>query len=204
MTLDLDGGAGSVMASVTATDGHPFWVPELGQWLPASDLRVGQLLQTAAGTYVQISALDRWTEPQRVHNLTINDIHTYYVLAGPSPVLVHNCGIALGMSEVDGNPLALQEFADKVNAKSYHDWPSQGDNWVSELKGYAKDGKTRIHFSLDGIDDPVAFAGRGKGVDPIFDGHATAWELNLVTSSKSAMSRTTFYRHGREVASPFE
>jgi hypothetical protein len=29
---------------------------------------------------------------QRVYNLTVSDIHTYYVLAGDQPVLVHNCG----------------------------------------------------------------------------------------------------------------
>lgn len=36
---------------------------------------------------------------QQVHNLTINNTHTYYVVAGESPVLTHNCpphGGALG------------------------------------------------------------------------------------------------------------
>ncbi|MFV2106053.1 hypothetical protein, partial [Micromonospora sp. LOL_015] len=32
----------------------------------------------------------QWSETRTVHNLTIDDIHTYYVLAGKTPVLVHN------------------------------------------------------------------------------------------------------------------
>ncbi|MEU3855609.1 hypothetical protein [Streptomyces sp. NPDC029554] len=37
-------------AKITATDGHPFWVPALHQWIEAGDLQAGQSLQTSAGT----------------------------------------------------------------------------------------------------------------------------------------------------------
>ncbi|MEU6263199.1 hypothetical protein [Saccharopolyspora shandongensis] len=33
-----------------------------------------------------------WTALQKVYNLTIDDTHTYHVLAGKTPVLVHNSG----------------------------------------------------------------------------------------------------------------
>ncbi|MCZ7414109.1 RHS repeat-associated core domain-containing protein [Streptomyces sp. WMMC897] len=92
VTIDLDGDRGEETASVTATDGHPFWVPELDEWLDATDLQSGQWLQTSAGTYVQITAVQRWTQQATVHNLTVSDLHTYYALAGATPVLVHNCG----------------------------------------------------------------------------------------------------------------
>ncbi|WP_327349859.1 polymorphic toxin-type HINT domain-containing protein [Streptomyces sp. NBC_01321] len=93
VTIDTDGKKGTKTAQVTATDGHPFWVPELGEWIKATDLHSGQWLQTSAGTYVQITAIERWTaQTAAVHNLTVSDLHTYYVLAGASPVLVHNCG----------------------------------------------------------------------------------------------------------------
>ncbi|MEU3455089.1 ricin-type beta-trefoil lectin domain protein [Micromonospora sp. NPDC006766] len=91
ITIDTDGEQGSKAAEVTATDGHPFWVPELGEWVDATDLHPGQWLRTSAGTYVQITAIDRWTVPQAtVHNLTVANLHTYYVVAGAVPVLVHN------------------------------------------------------------------------------------------------------------------
>ncbi|MGP4083501.1 hypothetical protein [Streptomyces sp. KR55] len=49
-------------------------------------------LQTAAGTWVQITAIDDAHRGQRVHNLTVEGQHTYFVLAGVSPLLVHNDG----------------------------------------------------------------------------------------------------------------
>ena len=50
------------------------------------------MLQTSAGTWVQITAIREWNATYTVHNLTIDDIHTYHVLAGDTPVLVHNAG----------------------------------------------------------------------------------------------------------------
>ncbi|MFI1356945.1 ricin-type beta-trefoil lectin domain protein [Streptomyces sp. NPDC020898] len=95
VTIDVDGAKGDAVASVTATDGHPVWVPALDEWVKATDLKSGQWLQTSAGTFVQVTAIERWTAQQTaVHNLTVNDLHTYYVLAGATPVLVHNCGDA--------------------------------------------------------------------------------------------------------------
>ncbi|MFD5750788.1 HYD1 signature containing ADP-ribosyltransferase family protein [Streptomyces sp. NPDC127033] len=91
VVIDTDGERGSKTAQVTATDGHPFWVPELAEWIDATDLRPGQWLRTGAGTLVQITAVERWTVPdETVYNLTVGDLHTYYVLAGETPVLVHN------------------------------------------------------------------------------------------------------------------
>ncbi|WP_018253668.1 RHS repeat-associated core domain-containing protein [Salinispora mooreana] len=93
VTIDTDGDRGSETAEITATDGHPFWVPELGEWIDATDLRSGQWLRTSSGTYVQITAIDRWDVLQAtVHNLTVANIHTYYVVAGTTQVLVHNTG----------------------------------------------------------------------------------------------------------------
>ncbi|MEV7525838.1 polymorphic toxin-type HINT domain-containing protein [Streptomyces sp. NPDC091371] len=91
VTIDTDGNADTATASATATDGHPFWVPELGEWVDATDLLPGTWLRTDSGAYVQITAVKRWTQQAKVHNLTVADLHTYYVLAGQTPVLVHNC-----------------------------------------------------------------------------------------------------------------
>ncbi|RKT02186.1 intein/RHS repeat-associated protein [Streptomyces sp. 3211.6] len=77
--------------SITATDHHPFWVPDLSEWVDATDLQSGEWLQTSTGTRVQISAVKRWTTSATVRNLTVADFHTYYVVAGSTPVLVHNC-----------------------------------------------------------------------------------------------------------------
>ncbi|RZE95662.1 polymorphic toxin-type HINT domain-containing protein [Streptomyces sp. SCA2-2] len=85
---------GEHTASVTATDSHPFSVPELNEWLDATDLDKGNWLQTSAGTRVQIMAVERTTVlDATVHNLTVAGGHTYYVVASSAAVLVHNCDL---------------------------------------------------------------------------------------------------------------
>src|SRR5690606_30636881 len=76
-----------------ATDNHPFWVAgDISKWVEAADLKPGMWLRTSVGTYVQVTAAEhRTTHSQRVHDLTIAKLHTYYVLAGETSVLVHNC-----------------------------------------------------------------------------------------------------------------
>jgi RHS repeat-associated protein len=90
ITVDLDGPVGIATDSLTATDNHPFWVPALHQWVEAGVLQPGTWLQTAAGTYVQVTAVQAWTTVQRVYNLTVDALHTYHVVAGDQAVLVHN------------------------------------------------------------------------------------------------------------------
>jgi hypothetical protein len=87
-----DGAEGGTTASVTATDGHPFWVDDEKRWIDAGDLEPGMWLRTSAGTLVQITAVKAWTAEKRVHNLTVDDIHTYYVQVAGTELLVHNTG----------------------------------------------------------------------------------------------------------------
>ncbi|UCM86590.1 RHS repeat-associated core domain-containing protein [Streptomyces marincola] len=91
LTIDAEDGPSRIIA----TDTHPFWVPALDDWIPAGELHTGQWLRTSSGTHVQITAVTRFTEQQRTHDLTVEDIHSYYVLAGTTPLLVHNCGEAI-------------------------------------------------------------------------------------------------------------
>ncbi|MFI9833765.1 RHS repeat-associated core domain-containing protein [Streptomyces sp. NPDC051913] len=99
ITVDTDGDAGSETATVTATDGHPFWVPALHQWLDASDLESGQWLQTSAGTWVQITAVRHQVRLTAVYNLTVDGLHTYFVAAGGLDLLTHNATCILGLTD---------------------------------------------------------------------------------------------------------
>lgn len=116
VTIDTDGDRGTETAEITATDGHPFWVPELGEWIDATDLRSGQWLRTSSGTYVQIAAIERWDVLQAtVHNLTVANIHTYYVVAGNTPVLVHNCNGSTNSHNAD---IPVHSDINKFNARA--------------------------------------------------------------------------------------
>jgi RHS repeat-associated protein len=92
---DTDGDNGDDTGTVTATDGHPFWVENQGAWVDAKNLRPGDMLRTSAGTWVQVTAVREFQRHQRVHNLTIADIHTYHVTTANTDTLVHNCGGAV-------------------------------------------------------------------------------------------------------------
>ena len=75
---------------IVATAGHPFWVVDDQGWIQASDLRVGDsvLLPSRARRTIQ-STHQYPLSNARVHNLTVGDLHTYYV--GWKSVLTHNC-----------------------------------------------------------------------------------------------------------------
>jgi hypothetical protein len=92
VTIDTDGQSGHATAKFTATDGHPFWAADLGQWVDAGNLHTGQWLRTGTGTWVQIARTHRRTETTTVYNLTVADLHTYHVVGGRTSVLVHNAG----------------------------------------------------------------------------------------------------------------
>ena len=85
--------------TVTATGGHPFWVDADGradtpggQWVNAKDLLKGQWLKTSDGKLVRVSGTHAHAQFASVYNLNVSGLHTYFVLAGDTSVLVHNCG----------------------------------------------------------------------------------------------------------------
>lgn len=56
-------------------------------------------LLTDDGTAASVQSSRSYSKHARTYNLTVADVHTYYVLAGSTPVLVHNtCGPDLGDS----------------------------------------------------------------------------------------------------------
>jgi len=74
---------------VEATRMHPFWVEGSG-WTDAKDLKAGDKLKDDQGQPVVIRRV--WIEDRTTgtYNLTVEGVHTYYVLAGDDPLLVHN------------------------------------------------------------------------------------------------------------------
>ncbi|MEU6238940.1 polymorphic toxin-type HINT domain-containing protein [Kitasatospora sp. NPDC047058] len=81
-------------ATLTTTWHHPFWSVTSGRWEEASSLQVGERLQQPDETAVTVNGVRNYHQQALTYNLTVADFHTYYVLAGATPVLVHNsdCG----------------------------------------------------------------------------------------------------------------
>ncbi|MFG2919141.1 polymorphic toxin-type HINT domain-containing protein [Kitasatospora sp. NPDC048298] len=110
---DISIGAGQAL---TSTDHHPFWSENQKKWIDAVDLKAGDELRDSAGQAQHIEDVRHWNTLQPAYNLTIEDLHTYYVLAGETPVLVHNdedvCHI--WVSEWDSLPSGKQNHVKEL------------------------------------------------------------------------------------------
>jgi hypothetical protein len=81
---------------ISSTQHHPYWDDTRKQWVNAGDLKTGEKLQRLGGAQLTFVGLRNYTSHIVTYNLTVAQIHTYYVLAGTTPVLVHNCAQAGG------------------------------------------------------------------------------------------------------------
>ncbi|MGW7559159.1 polymorphic toxin-type HINT domain-containing protein [Streptomyces sp. NPDC054757] len=100
--------------SITATDEHPFWSPSERAWVEAGDLAPGMTLRSDDGSTVIVTANKAFTKHARTYNLTVDEIHTYYVLAGTTPILVHNSGGCTTMSSAIGGDSSLAKAAQQA------------------------------------------------------------------------------------------
>ena len=92
--------------TLTATEGHPFWSPSEHRWIEAGELEPGMTLLTDEHQTVIVTKNVPFTRHARTYNLTVDDLHTYYVLAGDTPVLVHNSTCPSNVTPLDAKLIA--------------------------------------------------------------------------------------------------
>ncbi|MEV4227085.1 polymorphic toxin type 43 domain-containing protein [Streptomyces bobili] len=114
---------------LTATHEHPFWSPSEQTWIGAGDLAAGMTLLTDDGTTVTVTANSPFTRHARTYNLTVDELHTYYVLAGETPVLVHNADCKLAGSGPSPGILEVSDRAKSVAAVRNF-YPTGGRDFV--------------------------------------------------------------------------
>ncbi|MEC3994458.1 polymorphic toxin-type HINT domain-containing protein [Actinacidiphila sp. DG2A-62] len=117
VTVETEAGHAGVLHT---TSKHPFWDATLHVWVPAGRLKPGHVLETAADQHVRVMAVRLRPGTAEMWNLTVDQLHTYYVLAGNTPVLVHN----VGECPIDGVPHgAIGEAAslDRLQKGGYTD-----------------------------------------------------------------------------------
>ncbi|WP_194891149.1 polymorphic toxin-type HINT domain-containing protein [Catenulispora pinisilvae] len=78
--------------TITSTRNHPFYDVTTAGFVNAGSLAPGDRLQSGSGQVVVVRGLRPHIGPMVTYDLTIDGVHTYYVVAGHTPVLVHNCG----------------------------------------------------------------------------------------------------------------
>jgi Flp pilus assembly pilin Flp len=96
LTVDENGLPGGSVGTLVATGRHPFrarhpyWTPRQWEWIDAGTLRPGDRLVAPDGRSPRVLAVRAHARTARVYNFSVADLHTYFVEAGSTPVLVHN------------------------------------------------------------------------------------------------------------------
>ncbi|MEH0579166.1 ricin-type beta-trefoil lectin domain protein [Streptomyces sp. B21-108] len=128
-------------ATIHTTANHPFWDDTAHTWVPAGKLHRGDSLNTPGDHHAYVVAThptpgtaDRW-------NLTVQQLHTYYVVAGGVPILVHNtntgCPTSYALSLKTGAPKgsgANQAYQVRVvGSTEYHATGGGTQVWADSL-----------------------------------------------------------------------
>ncbi|MER7283751.1 RHS repeat-associated core domain-containing protein [Dactylosporangium sp. NPDC000244] len=117
-------GDGPTVAVVHTTQEHLFWSDSRHRWIPASELKPGEVLhsadafRTAAPAAMHVDGVVNFDGIATMYNLTVSTTHTYYVIAGKTPVLVHNeqCRNARGeFQKSDGTPSRVGANDEKLS-----------------------------------------------------------------------------------------
>ncbi|MFJ6247818.1 MULTISPECIES: ricin-type beta-trefoil lectin domain protein [unclassified Streptomyces] len=171
--VDITVAGGGKLAS---TAGHKFYVADRG-WTLVSDLRTGDRLRTPDGSVRAVTALlDRpGLAPRTVHDLTVDDLHTFFVLAGATPVLVHNCNVALGWQR--GGELDKWAGANKFATFSI----ASPADFARIAEMAIADPNVILHINLTGLDGLGGFmAAAQRGLRAGVHGQATDYEMSMI------------------------
>jgi hypothetical protein len=111
-------------AAIHTTTHHPFWDATTKRWVDAGSLQPGHQLVGPQGQVQYVAQVHNYTDAKFMHDLTVANIHTYYVMAGNTPVLVHNCGGALTVNKYapenpGESPHFSVEVSDGINPPSH-------------------------------------------------------------------------------------
>ncbi|WP_327710903.1 polymorphic toxin-type HINT domain-containing protein [Streptomyces sp. NBC_00464] len=98
---------------LTTTWHHPFWDATHHRWTDARNLKPGTELQRPGGATAVVSAVRNYRASGVTYDLTVGVVHTYYVVAGATPVLVHNC--LTGAGEDDLAAVATKTFSRQLS-----------------------------------------------------------------------------------------
>ncbi|MCF3129503.1 polymorphic toxin-type HINT domain-containing protein [Streptomyces olivochromogenes] len=144
---------GGHTATIHTTANHPFWDDTTHTWVPAGELHHGDSLNTPTNQHAYVVAThltpgtaDRW-------NLTVQELHTYYVVAGATPVLVHNCNIVGDGHLYRGVPKGHLKHADALEGRAVpfgghsEPWRHIGGDTGSEMTSWTHDVDIATEFA---------------------------------------------------------
>ncbi len=205
-----DGGTGTIRT----TPSHPLWDSTTASWVDAAKLSPGHRLFTAPDRTATVTAVRTDRTTAVMHDLTVANTHTYYVLVDGIPILVHNTTpcfkLALGTRGIDeGN---THEFARVKGLPHYLDLSA--DEWEGPvmlavqgpLGGIAT---VELHVNLRGFkgDNPIeqfrlaVIAGSVKATAKATQ-REMAWIAMAVIDGRREWSSVKFYDKNWNLLTP--
>ncbi|MER6299829.1 polymorphic toxin-type HINT domain-containing protein [Kitasatospora sp. NPDC001539] len=167
--VSADGG------TIHATFHHPFYDQTQAAFVDAEDLRPGDVLQTPTGT-AQVTGVHLFHADTTTYDFTVGDLHTYFVEAGSTPVLVHNVSLPC--------PEALEAGLQK--AKDAHG-------------RFREPGGMSGHTELDnGVTSNLSSGGDGRNLRPDWEAPPGTPDKNFhhLENQTAALMRSTGAREG--------
>lgn len=92
-------------STIDATDRHPCWVGNRGEWVDAIDLNPGDVVIAAYGDRLSVESLGISEKDLTAYNLTVEGLHTYFV--GAEDVLVRNAACPTGLRGASDGPTSV-------------------------------------------------------------------------------------------------
>ena len=186
---------------IVATQGHPVWVGNRGAWVEAGDLAPGDQLVAADRRTATVTTTREWTEYQQVYNLTVDGLHTYFVVAGDADLLVHNvdygpyCG--LHDAKIPGPCTGRSPNCSPRNAGAGVTNDPEESMRVIEEGRKAEKGIADSLDALAGKQLTVPFHPDAAGVEPVLGGAVIAYGVGKGTATvvgKGAKTVANFFR----------
>ncbi|UXY22965.1 ricin-type beta-trefoil lectin domain protein [Streptomyces cynarae] len=167
-------------ATLHTTANHPFWDDTTHSWVPAGKLRHGDALSTATNGHVYVAATHTTPGTANRWNLTVQQLHTYYVLAAGTPVLVHNSNgptIACSVPAAGGPGEGIPRSAAKAQALSDAGVPEGSDplesGFTPSTTKESQGGKQLFDENYQPIHFPEEFYLTGDGEIVVYQDHYT-------------------------------
>jgi RHS repeat-associated protein len=115
-------------STIHTTLHHRFWDDTRYTWVDTSDLTAGDRLHDLHGAIITVAGVVPVHGVRTMYDLTVDRVHSYYVVAGYLSVLVHNCDIGSvdpatvgvegtdpAVRELNGGRPAAQNFFDEYS-----------------------------------------------------------------------------------------
>ena len=198
---------------IHTTSNHPFWEDTAHAWIDAGKLRTGDHLHTANGTEaVVVGGVTPTNTDGWMWDLTVSNDHDFYVEAGNTPVLVHNCDETIPNVALGTQDNGLGKFATDNGYTVFTDMTR--DDALAKVQDVANyHDETTIHVRLDGFKMTDGSAGATPGQlfdDAVTQGQGEDWyttqkEMSYLERANRLgnlpTSRLQFYMGGNNVTS---